>query len=156
MRTTSRNPVLLVENNLGDIEILRRAFSKVSPPVRLEVVEAVSHAIAYMEGKPPFNDRNQHPLPVMVLMDLRLGREPGFAFLQWRQGNADALRVPVVVFSSSDYDEDINRCYALGAASYVRKPISFEHLKETVADIARYWLSTNVTSGSQAHSGGES
>jgi CheY-like chemotaxis protein len=132
--------VLLVEDDLNDIFIVKRAFKMADIPTPLQVVTDGQEAIAYLRGDGKYADRDAFPLPKLMVMDIRMPRRNGFEVLEWvKQGERLLRRIPIVIVSSSDNPGDINRAYELGANAYMVKPMNFravEHLFET---ITHYW-----------------
>jgi CheY-like chemotaxis protein len=98
-------------------------------------------AVDYLAGDGGFADRDRHPFPTLMLLDLQLPRRSGHEVLQWLRAQAEDLkRLPVVVLTSSREPRDINRAYELGANSYLVKPVSFDALLDLVQLLERYWL----------------
>ena len=132
--------VLLVEDDLNDIFIVKRAFKMANIPTPLQVVTDGQEAISYLRGDGKYADRSHYPLPRLIVMDIRMPRRSGFEVLEWVKTNRQPLRrIPVVIVSSSQNPDDINRAYELGANAYMVKPMNFravEHLFET---ITHYW-----------------
>lgn len=136
--------ILLVEDDPADARLIQRAFTKVGMTSGVVRVEDGDQAVAYLEGQPPFDDRLQHPLPTLVVMDIKLPRRNGLEVLKWLRGRPDALRrLPVVILTSSRQSVDINRAYDYGANSYLAKPESSEHLLQLAGAIRSYWLQFN-------------
>jgi len=135
--------VLLVEDEPGDAFLVRRALEKASIPLRLHHVADGEEAIRYLAGEPPFEDRRVCPLPVLVILDLKLPRRSGFDVLHWRAERLLPRRIPVVVMTSCVGEEDVNRAYELGADSYLVKPVAPEAFQELKRRAAAYWLEVN-------------
>ncbi len=135
--------VLLVEDNPDDGFLIKRAFKKAKLANPLFVVEDGEEAVAYLVGEGEFADRSEHPLPMLILLDLKLPKMSGFEVLQWRMGNPGVKKIPVVVLTSSNQTPDIEKAYELGANSYLVKPVSFEGLMEMVRVLGMYWLILN-------------
>lgn len=136
--------VLLVEDNADDARLLKRAFVKVGMDVPVVRVAHGDDAVAYLRGEHQYVDRSIYPMPSILLLDLKLPRRSGFEVLQWVRGvESDCRRLPVVIFSSSDDPTDINRCYELGANSYITKPHSTAHFRQFAAAFSEYWVSIN-------------
>src|SRR5690242_7375076 len=93
--------VLYVEDEENDVFFMQRAFQQVLPEVLLKTVGDGQQAIDYLAGRKPYNNRAEHPLPALVLLDLHLTAVPGFEVLKWLRGQAQFTHLPVVVFSSS-------------------------------------------------------
>jgi CheY-like chemotaxis protein len=143
MAADIRQPVLVVEDDGNDVVLLRRAFSKsnlLNPLVFLPDGEA---ARDYLAGHADYADRQAHPLPVVMLLDLKLPRLSGLELLEWMQRQPGLNHLPVVVLTSSRENRDLERAYELGANSYLVKPVAFESLLELVRAIGLYWLVLN-------------
>ena len=130
--------ILVAEDLDGDVEILKRAFSKAGGDARLHFVRDGQEAIEYLRRDP-----NTHVLPAMLLLDLKMPRVSGFEVLEWLRKHPGLHRLVVVIFTSSDVPEDINRAYDLGANSYLVKPVEFVGLVETAKHLRDYWLKLN-------------
>jgi CheY-like chemotaxis protein len=142
MNLTSQ-PILLVEDDENDVMLLQRAFRRSAIVNPLQVVRHGDDAVAYLEGTGEFADRDLYPLPVLMLLDLKLPRRTGLEVLRWVKERSGLKRLPTVVLTSSKNDDDINRAYELGANSYVVKPVSYETLLELVKSLELYWLVIN-------------
>lgn len=131
--------VLLVEDSRDDEELALLALEAAgieSVRVARSGVEALEHFFG-ADGAP--GER----LPDLVLLDLKLPKLDGFDVLGRLRSEASLRRVPIVVLSTSDTRADIERCYALGASSYVRKPVEYARFADVVRQIVTYWLDVN-------------
>jgi CheY-like chemotaxis protein len=131
--------ILHVEDDPNDVLLVNRAIQKTNSAIVVRSVEDGDQALAYLSGKDRFGERDEHPLPNLVLLDLKLPRKSGLEVLGWIRQQAPLKRMIVVIFTSSKHDQDINLAYELGANSYLVKPVGFEALQETVKQIDRYW-----------------
>lgn len=138
-----RHTLLLVEDDPFDVQLIRRALRKCGVDALLQVVSDGEAAIAYLSGEAPFGDRDQYPLPALVLLDLKLPRTSGLEVLAWRREQETLRRIPVVVLTSSRLAPDVNTAYDLGANSYLMKPVAPEGLQEIVRTLNLYWLTLN-------------
>jgi CheY-like chemotaxis protein len=136
-------PVLLVEDEENDILFVQRAFKHAGILNPLEITRNGDEAVAYLQGAGKFADRTKFPLPVFVLLDLKMPRRSGLEVLAWAKEQTGLKRIPIVVLTSSKNDADVNRAYELGANSYLVKPVSFEGLIELVKSLQLYWLVLN-------------
>jgi CheY-like chemotaxis protein len=98
-------------------------------------------ATRYLEGKDVYKDRQKHPFPHLILLDLKMPRFSGFDFLEWLRFKApDQLHfIPVVVLSSSNLPQDVARAYALGVNSFMVKPVNWEEFRHRLQVLAAYW-----------------
>ena len=136
----SLETILLVEDNPDDVLLLKRAFKKAGLPHALQIASHGEEAVDYLAGDGRYADRDKHPFPALMLLDLQLPRRSGHEVLEWLRAQDDLRRLPVVVLTSSREPNDINRAYDLGANSYLVKPVSFDALLEMVQVLERYWI----------------
>src|ERR1041385_9209783 len=111
--------VLLVEDSADDVLLMQRAFRKASLINPLNVVTDGEQAIDYLAGNGQYSDRGKYPLPVLVLLDIKLPRRSGHEVLAWLKQHPGLKRVPVVMLTSSNETADINRAYDLDRKSVV-------------------------------------
>ncbi len=132
---------LLLEDDPNDVFFVRREFRSAPATVRLLHLENIPQAIAYLEGKGGYADRKKHPLPNVILLDLKMPGLDGFDFLEWlRSKSPGELRlIPTIVMSSSSLQEDVKRAYALGANLYMCKPIDWDVFRERIRMIGLMW-----------------
>jgi len=135
--------ILLVEDNPDDVLLIQRAFRKLGAVNPLRVVSDGEQAVAYLGGDGPYADRGVHPLPSLMLLDLKLPRRSGFEVLEWLRGRPGLRRLPVVVLTSSRESQDVDRAADLGANSYLVKPVQFDALQEMVRTLRLYWIQLN-------------
>lgn len=134
--------LLVVEDNRQDEILIRRALDRIAPAYRVDVVRDGQQALDYLWRQGEFGDRAGE-LPRVVLLDLGLPRLGGLEVLARLRAEPRTRTLPVCVFTSSDDERDRSRSYENGANSYVRKPLDFGALAETVAHLATYWLNVN-------------
>ncbi len=132
-------PILLAEDNPGDARLFREAMRHARTQYPLHVVQDGQIAIDYLEGKEPYADRNLHPLPRLIVLDINMPRVDGLEVLTYIRANRKFIKVPVIVVSGSTMPEDINRAYALGASTYMVKPIAFEAWQTVFGLCVNYW-----------------
>ena len=135
--------VLVVEDNPTDVMLIRRAFSKANIGNPLQMVRDGDEAVQYLAGEGVFTDRAAYPLPAVMLLDLKLPRRSGLEVLQWVRGQTALRRLPVVVLTSSNQSQDVNRAYDLGANSYLVKPVEFDDLRDMLGKVNIYWIDLN-------------
>ena len=123
--------------------LIQRAFRKANLLNPLVTVDDGEKAVDYLSGAGLYADRAKFPLPVLVLLDLKLPRKGGHEVLAWLKAQPSLRRLPVVVLTSSNETGDINKAYDLGANSYLVKPVGFDDLFEMVKTLQPYWLIMN-------------
>jgi CheY-like chemotaxis protein len=131
--------VLLVEDDLNDIFLVKRAFKMARIQNPLQVVTDGQEAINYLQGADKYADRDTFPLPKLMVMDIKMPRRNGFEVLEWVKQNPVLRRVPVVIVSSSDNPADINHAYELGANAYMVKPMDYRAVEHLFHSITHYW-----------------
>lgn len=140
MSDITRTTILLAEDDQNDVMLIKRAFSKSHVINPIACVENGEEAVAYLSGRGQYADRERHPLPFMMLLDLKLPRLSGHEVLKWLRAQPGLKRLPVVVLTSSREPSDINRAYEVGANSYLVKPVVFEEFSTLLKQLQVYWL----------------
>lgn len=135
--------ILLVEDNADDALLLKDAFHEVNIINSILVLENGKKAIAYLKGEGIYANRKQYPLPILILLDLKLPILSGFEVLKWLKQQPILKRIPVLIMTSSNIPEDINKAYDWGANSYLLKPLDSDDLIRISQQIAIYWLGFN-------------
>lgn len=143
--TTRQFTILHVEDDPNDVLLVQRAVKKTGAPTTILSVGDGDQALAYLSGTDQYSDREQYPLPNLVLLDLKMPRKSGLEVLAWIRQQASLRRLIVVIFTSSKHDHDINQAYELGANSYLVKPVGFESLQETLKHLNYYWGQMNLS-----------
>ena len=137
-------PVLIVEDSDDEVLLLRRALKVAGVTAPVSVVHDGHAAIEYLSGRGAFADRLQHPLPRLMLLDLKLPRLSGLDVLKWVRAQPGLRRLPVVMLTSSGESRDVMNAYDLGVNSYLVKPSEMKNLQELARRIHEYWLDVNV------------
>ncbi|MBX3066122.1 MAG: response regulator [Anaerolineae bacterium] len=132
--------ILLVEDNPNDRLLTERAFRKSNLRNELVSVEDGEEALIYLFGNATTEPK---PLPVLVLLDLKLPKVDGLEVLERIRGDERTQMLPVVILTSSKEQDDLVRSYKLGVNSYVRKPVDFNEFVGAVQQLGLYWLILN-------------
>ena len=138
---------LLVEDDENDRALMQEQFKVVPGGICFRWVGDGAEAVRYLQGEVEYADRNKYPIPDVILLDLKMPRFSGFDFLEWlHHRSPDHQRlIPVVVMSSSNDPLDIRRAYALGANSYIVKPVIWKEFKERIKLLGLYWSAHSET-----------
>lgn len=131
--TTALLHILIVDDNPGDIELIRTAFELADIKAELDSCHDGIEAMQYFALAVPAGQ-----LPAMLLLDLNMPRANGFEVLAFLQEQHLVERLPVVVLSTSDQAEDRKRCLALGAREMYTKPETFSELRELIGKLLGY------------------
>ena len=134
----SRRPILLVEDNPVDVDLTLRAFSRRKLVNPVEVARDGDEALAWI----PRWEAGE-PLPLVVLLDLKLPRVDGLEVLRRFRAAEVSSRLPIVVLTTSSEDTDVKTAYERHANSYIVKPVNFEKFMEVVTQIEVYWCLLN-------------
>ena len=135
--------ILLIEDNLSDVKLTKRALEQNQITNELIVAEDGGEALDYLFATGQYAGRDVHDLPAVVLLDLKLPKIEGLEVLQRIRANEFTRLVPVVILTSSDQEQDMIASYKLGANSYIRKPVDFHQFAEAVHTLGMYWLLLN-------------
>src|SRR6516164_7091600 len=132
--------ILLVDDREEDVLLIRRAFNKARVVNRVEVAWSGEEAIAYLSGSGKFANRAEYPVPVLVLLDIKMPGVDGLEVLKWIRRVSLYPTLRVVMLTSSELMRDVNSAYELGANSFLVKPVDFERFVEISQALSGYWL----------------
>ena len=129
--------ILLVEDNPGDVELTREALDAAKIRSRLHVVEDGAAATDFLYRRGAFADA---PQPDLILLDLNLPNKDGREVLAEIKADRELAKIPIVVLTTSQADEDIARAYQLHANCYITKPVDFNQFLHIITAIEEFWL----------------
>lgn len=129
--------VLLVEDNPGDAQLTRIALEDSKISIHLNVVEDGVEAMAFLRKQDKYV-KAAHP--DIVLLDLNLPRKDGREVLAEIKGDENLRRIPVVILTTSQAEEDILKAYNLCANCYITKPVDFDQFVKIVQSIENFWF----------------
>jgi CheY-like chemotaxis protein len=132
--------ILYVEDDPLEVFFLEIAFKNVGLPHQLKVVPDGERALEYLSGSGPFADRELHPLPCLILLDIHLPRKNGLEVLEWIRQQPGFKSLPVVMFSNSSDVADTEKAHQLAADDYLIKPMPPCELDQLVEIIRDRWL----------------
>ena len=135
-----RAVVLLVEDREDDVLLIRQAFEQSQICNPLFVVRSGEEAVFYLKGEGRFSNRDEYPLPDLLLLDLKMPGMDGFEVLAWIRQQPGLSSLRILVLTSSDQIRDVNRAYQLGANSFLVKPQDFSDLTQLSKIIKDFWL----------------
>jgi len=141
--------VLLVEDNEADIDLTRDTLASGKLPIKLSVAKDGVEAINFLNGAGSLSEPGN---PTLIVLDLNLPRKSGRQVLAVIKGHDLFRRIPVVILSSSDSEQDITSCYNLGANCYVVKPAALQEYRAIVRTLEEFWLGAAELPRRQGHS----
>ncbi len=137
---TPVRPVLLVEDNVRDAELLCDALEDDAAASRIVHVRDGMAALEWLDSSVARGDR----LPLLVLLDLKMPRMTGMELLQRLKRNDRYRHIPVVMMTSSQQEQDLVGAYDLGVNAYVLKPLEFDAFVTTVRHVMQFWIMVNL------------
>jgi two-component system response regulator len=132
--------ILIAEDDADDRFLLQAAFEENGFKDKLYFVENGVELVEYLYKLT--QDGNTGKLPRFILLDLNMPKKDGREVLKEIKQNSVLKKIPVIIFSTTNNEQEMRRCYELGANSYITKPNSFENLIKTVAALRSYWIHT--------------
>jgi two-component system response regulator len=136
--------LLLVEDNINDAELTIRELKKHHLANNLFHVKDGEEALDFLFAMGKFaGSRNVNSVPKVVLLDIQMPKVNGIEVLQQIKADERTKSTPVVILTSSKEDPDIQKCYRLGANSYIVKPVNFERFAEAIKNLGFFWLLLN-------------
>lgn len=139
---SKRNLILVVDDDENDLRMTLAALAQRGTGLEVRTAHDGAEALDYLYGREAFKGRPTGN-PEMLLLDLHMPRIDGWEVLKRIKADAALRTIPVVVFTSSSRDHDVEQCYELGANAYVVKPIDFKKFTEVVHDIQHFWTECN-------------
>ena len=133
--------VLLVEDNPGDVRLTQEAFKEAKMSINLDVTMDGAEAIKFLRKEAPYEDT---VIPDLILLDLNLPKKDGREVLKEIKTDDMLKRIPVVVLTTSNAEQDIMKSYNLHVNSYINKPVDFEKFFDIIQKIEEFWLSTAI------------
>ena len=132
--------ILIAEDDPNDLELLTVALRGKLEPSQIRTVHDGEELLQYVRGEGRFHNRQQHPTPDLILLDLKMPRIDGLEALASLRRENGAGAIPIVMLSGSALDSDIRQAYRLGVNTYFTKPPDFEGLRDLVRKVLDYWL----------------
>jgi CheY-like chemotaxis protein len=134
--------ILLVDDSEGDRCLMSVAFKKAQFNRLFQAVGDGEEALAYLKGVGVYSDRNQFPLPAVILLDLNMPKLNGFEVLQWWRAETSLRRLSMIVLTTSLRAEDVERAFDFGASGFLVKPATLDELVSMMRRL-RDWLEIN-------------
>lgn len=141
MKKTRPVNILLIEDNPGDVRLAQEAFKEGKLEVNLDVVMDGIEALLFLNNKSPYQDSNR---PDLILLDLNLPKKDGREVLGEIKEDINLRRIPVVILTTSNAEQDVIHSYNLHVNCYINKPVDFDRFFEIIKKIEDFWLNTAI------------
>ena len=135
--------ILLVEDNLHDAELTIRALKQSNIANKLFHLKDGVAALDFLFGTGEYAGRNINNKPKLILLDLKMPKVDGIEVLARIKADEFTKQIPVVILTSSKENPDMEKCYQLGANSYIVKPVEFDNFTKAVSELGLYWMLLN-------------
>jgi len=135
--------ILLVEDEEAHAELTKRAIRKAGNANRVDIVYDGEQALDYLFNSKKFTDKDKCPVPGLILLDIKLPGIDGIDVLKSIKEDPDLKRIPVIMLTTSEREEDVARSYEHYANSYLTKPVGFNEFEEKIRQIDFYWMILN-------------
>ena len=135
--------ILLIEDEPAHAELTKRAIRKAGNANRIDVVSNGEEALDYLFNHKNFADKKKYPVPGLILLDIKLPGIDGIEVLKAIKEDPDLKRIPVIMLTTSEREDDIARSYEHYANSYLTKPVGFKEFEEKIMQLEHYWLLLN-------------
>ncbi|UZD23131.1 response regulator [Algoriphagus halophytocola] len=134
--------ILVAEDDEDDKLLILKAFERTLPKENVTCVEDGEALIKYLKRESPYHDLVKYPNPDIILLDLNMPKKDGREALSEIKSNEDLKMIPVIIFTTSNNNDDIRVTYKMGSSSFITKPSSFEGLVQVTEQIENYWSKT--------------
>ena len=135
--------ILLVEDEEAHAELTSRAIRKAGNANRIDVLADGEEALDYVFNRAKYADKTKYPLPGLIMLDIKLPGIDGIEVLKQIKEHPVLKKIPVIMLTTSDREEDICRSYIRCANSYLTKPVGFKEFEEKIMQIDSYWMLLN-------------
>nr|WP_159763182.1 response regulator [Halovenus carboxidivorans] len=128
---------MLAEDNPGDVKLTRKALDQGDLLNNLHVVNDGVEAMKFLKSEGEYADT---PMPDLLLLDLNMPKKDGRQVMEDMEADPELSRIPVVVLTSSEAEEDVVRSYELSANAYLTKPVDFDGFVEIIGHLENFWF----------------
>ena len=132
--------ILFAEDSIDDAALTIRALSKSGFTNKLYHVKDGAEALDFIYCKGIYASRNIKEHPKLMLLDIKMPKVSGMQVLEKVKSDPNLKSIPVVILTSSKEDPDVEKCYALGANSYIVKPVESNNFFNAIKEIGLYWM----------------
>lgn len=136
----NRVPILVADDDVDDCQMIKEAFQESRLANNIHFVHDGEHLLDYLYHRGDYADKDKHPMPGLILLDLNMPKKDGREALEEIKSNERFKQIPIVVLTTSKAEEDIYRTYSIGVNSFISKPVSFTSFVEIVRGLGQYWF----------------
>ena len=133
--------ILLIEDNPGDVRLTQEAFKEGKMSTKLDIVMDGVEAIKYLRKQGEYKGSST---PDLILLDLNLPKRDGREVLEEIKSDPDLKRIPIVILTTSNAEQDIIKSYNLHVNCYINKPVDFDKFFDIIQKIQEFWLKTAI------------
>ena len=141
MQKTRPINILLIEDNPGDVRLTQEAFKEGKLSINMDVTMDGVEAVKFLKKEPPYSNS---VTPDLILLDLNLPKRDGREVLEEIKSDSNLKRIPVVVLTTSNAEQDILKSYNLHVNCYINKPVDFDKFFDIIQKIEDFWLTTAI------------
>ncbi len=135
--------ILLIEDEEAHAQLTKRAIRKAGNANRIDVAYDGEEALDYLFNNGKYADKSKYPYPGLILLDIKLPGIDGIEVLQKIKQDPNLKKIPVIMLTTSEREEDIAKSYDYHANSYLTKPVGFKEFEEKIGQIDFYWMILN-------------
>ena len=136
----NQKPILIVDDQESDAEALKRTLRKLGVENPIFILPDGKDAICYLKGETPFQDREQHPFPAVMFLDLHMPEVNGWQVLDWLRGTSSQHEPWTFVYSDPRDVGEVRELYVRGADSFLRKPVTDVDLAALLHHFPKPWM----------------
>jgi two-component system response regulator len=130
----------MADDDPDDRQMTKEAFEESRLANDLRFVENGAELLDYLRRRGKYKNPDHSPRPGLILLDLNMPKKDGRQALKELKADPRFKRIRVIILTTSDAHDDIQRCYDLTAASFITKPVTFDALVDVVKTLGKYWL----------------
>ncbi|WP_224998492.1 response regulator [Cesiribacter sp. SM1] len=132
--------ILIADDDAEDRMLIQEALEESRLKNTIQFVENGEELMDYLHNKGKFTNKEQHPTPGLILLDLNMPKKDGREALKEIKSDEHLRLIPIVVLTTSKAEEDIIRTYDLGVSSFITKPVTFAALVDVMKTVSKYWF----------------
>ena len=131
--------VLLVEDNQDEAALLNKVLCRSGVTNSIRIVQTGEEAIRYLQGEGEYMNRILFPIPNIIFTDLKMSGLGGLGVVKWLKSHPSFFVIPLIIFTGSESEQDVQNAYSFGANAYMVKPTLYDDLQEVIANALNYW-----------------